>query len=105
MRPGTVGDRGNGEANFGTMTSQTTMKIQPLPTFALKVLAALHHWTGRQYRRELLRQELARIGQEIQAEGWKPAVRSQGSEGRKAESRRVTSLPTIEPCHQDHTKP
>lgn len=40
-------------------------KNQPLRTLAVKLLRAVHVWTGRRYQRALLRQEMGRIGRTI----------------------------------------
>ncbi len=40
-------------------------KNPPLRTLAVKLLRAVHVWSGRRYQRALLRQELGRIGQTI----------------------------------------
>ena len=37
-------------------------------TFEVAMLHALHNWSGRQYRRALLRRELRRIGMEVAVE-------------------------------------
>ena len=55
------------------MLNQTTMKTDHLQTLAVKVLWAVHSWSGRHYRRERLRQELRRIGRELAARRKDPA--------------------------------
>lgn len=55
------------------MPNQTTMKTDHLQTLAVKVLWAVHSWSGRHYRRERLRQELRRIGREFAASRKAPA--------------------------------
>jgi hypothetical protein len=47
------------------MIIASTMKTNPLRALALKSLRAVHEWSGRCYRRALLRQEWARVGRNL----------------------------------------
>jgi hypothetical protein len=51
-----------------TMRKHEIMRIHRLQSLAVKVLRAVHSWSGRQYRRELLREALWRISREMTAE-------------------------------------
>ena len=50
------------------MSETRTIRNEPLRTVGVDLLRAVHHWSGRQYRRAMLRGELKRIGREIAAE-------------------------------------
>jgi hypothetical protein len=49
------------------MLNQNTMKSYRLRSLEVRVLGALHTWSGRRYRRELLREALWRISREMAA--------------------------------------
>jgi len=67
------------------MHKQPTMSIHPLQSLAVKVLRAVSGWSGRQYRRELFREALWRIGREREEERRRRAPR-----GEKAERHRFS---------------
>jgi len=50
------------------MSVTRIIKNAPLRGMGVGLLRAVHFWTGRHYRRAMLRGELKRIGQEIAAE-------------------------------------
>jgi hypothetical protein len=51
------------------MNITRTINSEHLWAVRVGLLRAVHFWTGRQYRRAVLRHALARIGREIAAEG------------------------------------
>ena len=71
-----------------TIITTTTMSNEHLWAAGVGLLRAVHVWTGRQYRRAVMRRALRRIGREIVAER---KAREQGeklkSGKRKAEIR------------------
>jgi hypothetical protein len=50
------------------MNITRTIKSEPLRAVGVHLLRAVHLWSGRQYRRAVIRRELRRIGREIAVE-------------------------------------
>ena len=51
-----------------TMSIARTIISEPLRAMGVGLLRAVHCWTGRHYRRAVIRRALRRIGREIEAE-------------------------------------
>lgn len=72
------------------MNITRTMNSEHLWAAGMVLLRVVHLWTGRQYRRAMIRHELRRIGREIVAERMARArAEEANSEGLKPGTRRL----------------
>ena len=65
------------------MSATRTIKNEPLRGLGVDLLRAVHLWTGRAYRRALVRRELRRIGRQVVAE------RRAGEQGEKLKAEKL----------------